>query len=907
MERTDLVAQAVRLALAAGMAGAVCVSSANAQEETPAQDDVAVQELITVTGTRIKRSDAEGALPITIITREDIDLSGEISVAELLRTQTFNTFGSEKPGLSGDTSEIDMRGLGDKYTLILVNGRRTAFGNNLSSVPLAAVERIEVLRDGASAIYGTEAMAGVVNIILRKDYSGINLRYEIDRPDQSGGDSESYSITGGVSSAKGNVTFGMEAWSQDIVYYRDRDFTSDGLSQFGFPSSYFAYLDTEDSRNPTGEFLRVGRFPDPRCPEALSSDPAFPWSVAVPTWDGALCAYAYWGEMAQEAAYDTKSFFVDASYEITDRVEFFTSGLFTSNEISTVQAPAPFNDLYMSQSAPQNPTNPDNPTNYRGDAFAGQSVEVDTDGDGEADTTVEGPFDLQVLYRNVPAGNRDRETQDTLIDYVAGVRGTVDWLGGTDWELAAQWSENKADYRSQSAAFMSSLQSDIDAGTFDIFGVFGPYGEDEFAAATAAAITEPGDSKYRIAGGDGQISFDAFQLDNGPVPVVLGFEYRDEDFEWDGDDAGARVVKSVFAETVIPVLASLELGVAGRYDDYNDFGTTLNPKLTLQFRPLDSFLLRASYGTGFVAPDYSALNMAEGEWTGGAFIDSWRCSQTPEGDENGRPIVDPDTLPERHPCRDEWRGEFNVWLGGNPDLQPEESDNWTAGFVWSPTASLSVVLDYFDIEINGQIWEEELQPLLDDELALRQSGQTGATVGRVTREQSGRIERLYWTSENVDTTRTDGIDAEVRYAFGIGAAGDVALKLVWTHVLSYERDYKTGLGTYDWVGNVGYPEDRGQLTVSWNLGDYSATIVGNYISDQDGFRPWSDNEGEHLASFTTWDVQAGYTTPWGGQITIGARNVFDRDPPLGNYGTIYEQGQHEIYGRVPYLRLEQDF
>lgn len=161
--------------------------------------------------------------------------------------------------------------------------------------------------------------------------------------------------------------------------------------------------------------------------------------------------------------------------------------------------------------------------------------------------------------------------------------------------------------------------------------------------------------------------------------------------------------------------------------------------------------------------------------------------------------------------------------------------------------------------------------------------------------------------QNVDTTKTDGIDAEARLSFGLGRAGDLGLQLVWTRVLHYKRDYKNGRGTYDWVGNVGYPEDRGRLTVSWNLGDYSATIIGNYISDQDGYRPWSENEGEHLASFTTWDVQASYSTPWNGQITVGARNVFDRDPPLGNYGTIYEQGQHEIYGRVPYLRLEQDF
>ena len=287
MDRTDLVAQAVRLALATGMAGLAAFVPTYAQDS----NDVAVQEKVVVTGTRIKRSEYEGALPITVITREDIDASGELSVAELLRTQTFNTFGSPKQqsgseNIGGSVNAISMRGLGPNYTLVLVNGRRIAAGpmagtamQNLSMIPLAAVERVEVLRDGASAIYGTDALAGVINIVLRRDYSGINLSYMAGRPTQSGGDEDSYSITGGVSGAKGNVTFGMDVQKQDIVYSRDRDFTSGGENAFGFPSTYRLYLAEDDPRNPLGESVRAGTFPDPRCPPEIGADPEFPWSV----------------------------------------------------------------------------------------------------------------------------------------------------------------------------------------------------------------------------------------------------------------------------------------------------------------------------------------------------------------------------------------------------------------------------------------------------------------------------------------------------------------------------------------------------------------------------------------------------------------------------------------------------
>ena len=933
MERTDLVAQDVRLALAAGMAGVMSISPAYAQDPT---DEVAVQEKITVTGSRIKRADYECPLPVTVITREDIDASGEISVAEVLRTQTFNTFGSAKQrsgNTAGSVNMVSMRGLGPWYTLVLVNGRRMASAptaaisvQNLSMIPMAAVERIEVLRDGASAVYGTDAMAGVINIILRNDYSGINLSYMIGRPTQSGGDEDSYSITGGVSGPKGNVTFGMDAQEQEIVYHRDRDFTSGGQSTYGFPSSYFGYLFTDDPRNPTGRFLSVSDFADPRCPAAIGEDPDFPWSVKTesPWSDGDVCRYEYTGVSAIEAENDTKSFFVDANYEITDRTSFFARGIFTSNEVFGRYAPSPAY-LSMSQDAPQNPTNPDNPTNYRGDAFGGQSVDLDTDGDGVPDTTVEGPFDLSVFYRNVPGGNRDTDWDDTLLDYVAGLRGTLDLLGGMDWELAAQWSEQTSDARNSGQTMVPALQSAIDNAGFDIFGVFGPYGDDEVAIAHTATATATRDARHRITGGDGQVNFDAFQLKNGAVPIALGFEYRDEDYSLELDEltasgsigggagqaqdyGGARVVKSLFAEGVIPVLSNLEVNLAARHDDYNDFGTTTNPKVSVAYRPLDTMLLRASFGTGFLAPDmsllYEPVSLTWGDW-----IDSYRCSQSDlDADQDGRADIPLEEVPDWHPCQVRSYPD-SVRFGGNRDLQPEESDNWTAGIVWSPTTDLSMIVDYYNIKIDEQIWGEDLQPLLDEELSLRQSGESGLTVGRVTRLQSDRVQYVFQTYENIDSVETDGIDAEINYSFSVGRIGDFSAGLRWTRVLNYEKDYNDGSGKQDWVGSVGFPEDRGQLTISWSLGDYTATVIGNYIADQDGYPPGEDLDDDgHMASFTTWDVQATYSTPWNGQVTLGARNVLDKDPPQYRfYGANYDITQHEIYGRVPYLRLEQDF
>ena len=937
MERNHRVAQAVRLAITAGLTGFVAISPTLGQDlsdEQDTADTVAVQEKIVVTGSRIRRADYEGSLPVTVIDREDIDASGDMSLAELLRSQTFNTFGSDKQRSGerwGNNNTISMRGLGPWYTLILINGRRMASTptestsvQSLSMIPLAAVERVEVLRDGASAIYGTDALAGVVNIILRKDYTGINLSYAIGRPSQSGGDEDSYSITGGISSDKGNITFGMDVQKQDIVYSRDRDFTQFGSSYWGFPSSYFAYLSPDDPRNPVGSFLTVGTFPDPRCPAELGSDPEFPWSFEeTNAWGGAECRYAYWGEAAKEAANDTKSFFIDVNYQLTDQAEFFARGIFSVNDVTGVYAPSPGIGLGMPQDAPQNPTNPDNPTNYLGNEFGGQSLEVDTDGDGVADMTIQGPFDLSLGYRNVPGGNRDHGWDDTLLDYVAGLRGLEEWFGGTEWEIAAQWSEQTTDSQSEGELLLPSLQSEIDAGNFDIFAVFGPYGEDEVAAASAATATSGYNGRHRIAGADAQITFDTLQLDNGPVPVVLGLEYLDEDYRFDldaqtkagafggggvaiQDNSGARVVKSLFAETSIPVTGRLEVNLAGRYDDYNDFGTTLNPKVSLSFRPLDSLLLRSSYGTGFKAPELDILHFSPYR-TAGSWIDSWQCSQTPEdADGDGRADGGEDELPGGHPCREQWRFDVEEW-SANPDLDPEESENFTAGVVWSPSVDSSITLDYYHIQIKEQIWTETPQSMLDLELAQRQAGETGATVGRVTRDASGRVQTLRVSLENIEQAETDGLDLEATYSFGWAPLGQFTTRLLWTHVLSFEQDYpRNELGSQDWAGYVGFPEDRGRLSINWNRGDLAATVVGNYIADQDGGRPW-DPDDDHLASFTTWDIQAGYTTPWNGLIAVGARNVFDRDPPRPVSGSDYDMTQYEIHGRVPYLRLEQSF
>jgi iron complex outermembrane receptor protein len=918
----SLVRDSVRRALAASLASSFVVGTA-----LPAfsQDDRVVQEKITVTGSRIKRVDIEGPSPISVISREDIDASGKISVAEVLRASSFNSFGSRKqssPSAAGSQAAINLRGLGSQRTLVLMDGRRITGSptlgagsvTNLATIPLAAVERIEILREGASAVYGSDAIGGVVNIILRKDYEGMQLRYNIGRPTQTGGDEESYSIVGGISGAKGNITFGFSAEQKDMIFLGDRSFSATSLSSFGFPGSYFAYLTTNDPRNPTGSFVSVGTFPDPRCPQNLNTDPLFPASklLSFGTADGqGRCRYNYGGVSAQEAESDTKSFFVNTNYEINEATTFFARGTFTFNETFGRSAPSPFTSPlpHMSQANPNNPTQP-LATNTDGQSLSGQSV--DTDGDGSAD--LDGPFEVSIFYRNIPGGFRDSFFRDTLVDYLAGVQGTVDWMGGMDWELSGQWSQQTSNETQPGLGLVSFLQADIDSGAFDPFAVTTPFGPDQVARQQAGATTGSTNSRTRVATINGQINFDALQIKNGAVPVVLGFEYRDDDFEQDFDEqansdnrtgsaraadiSGARTVKSLFAETSVPLLSRLETRFAVRYDDYNDFGTTVNPQVAAGYRPVDELLLRASRGKGLRAPNMSELYAGE-TLVGARGIDSTRCAADPMGDPNtGRATVPDDQLPPNNPCLGE---TFQTRRGGNRMLDAETSDQWGAGVVWSPLDDLSLSFDWYDIEIEDQITGTLSQRNFDEELTLRQGGASGATVGRVTRKKNGRVDFVDGTNDNVARTETDGFDVEASYGFSFVRAGDFRTTLQWTHVNEYERDFGDGLGPGD--PDFFDPPDRATLGLNWALGDFSANVIGNYMSSSsvDAFEVALDD-------LTTWDVQLGYATPWNGQVTIGARNIFDKDPPTSRNlgGAFYSNGLHDVYGRVPYFRYEQD-
>ncbi len=881
----NLLSEAVRYGLAAGAVGLFALPAAPAFAQ---DDDASTLDRIVVTGSRIKRAEVEGPNPITVINREDLEVKGDLSVADVLRSSTFNTFGSFQQS-SGNTAQsqatINLRGIGSNYTLILLDGRRVAGSpvlgasvQNLNAIPFAAVERIEILRGGASAIYGSDAVGGVVNIILRKDYEGLNITAGIERPTRGEPNANSGSISGGVSSDRGNITFVIDHQEREMMFNADRPTgipgldPAVGLSAFGFPGTAYVYSSTNGTFS--GDFL--GSFADPRCPSALGADPLFPNSVRVEGYYGSLCYFNFAAVSANEASLRRDSLMVNGNFEISDDIQAFARATYTNSFSFGRYAATPITGPFPTI-AGNNPNNP-----FGGDAL--------------------------LLYRFVAGGNRDSNVTDNNLDLLAGLRGALDLFGGSNWEIGVHHNRYKIDNVGTGYLIRQQLQPLINSG---VFNPFGDPRDPAFQAAVArVSHTTLQNSESRFFGVDGQLNFDLMETANGPISMATGFDYRDEFFEdlvdaqsaagnvagtAGGNASAERAAYAVFAEAYIPLLSNLALDIAVRRDHYNDFGNATSPKVSLEWRPMDTLLVRGSWGEGFRAPSLQQLNQSPQQSFNGA-RDIRAC--------NG---LIPFSAPY-NPCNTR---QYENRTGGNPNLRPEESENWGVGFVWSPLDRLNITADWYDIELDQQIAPLALQTILNLE-GSTDPADNALVAGLVQRNpNTGAIIIVNRTPLNLSGFKTDGIDLSVDYAFD-SDYGTWSQRLDYTYVNSFETEGLPGTGFGDALTGSGFvPDTRAALTLGWAMGDFGATLIGDMIGDSSqtitvAGQPITVN----IPHWVTWDLQGTWNTPWQGKVTVGVRNIGDKAPPLDNQiisSPFYLNSQYDFYGRVPYVRYEQNF
>ena len=862
---------AIVIALVAGTASGTAI----AQDSNPTTLD-----RLEVTGSRIKRVEVEGPAPVTVISRQDIEASGEVSVSDFLRNTVYNSFGSTRESsgsATGSASTISLRGLGSAYTLVLLDGRRMTKSAsldggaaNINLIPTAAVERIEILREGAGAVYGSDAIGGVVNVILRKDYEGLSFTAGYENP-EVGPISRTASASAGISSERGNITFVLDHQEREMMYNRD---IKSIVTDAGLPWGLSAY------NSSAGLLTSSGLLSVANCDSFENSIRTGPNS----------CGFDHGATSANESSLSRDALLVNGNYQLSDNINFFFRGIASDTDSMGVYASAPV-DTFPTMAA----DNPYNPFGEEGTLY----------------------------YRFTPLGTRDSLRADSYRDVQLGLQGNNDWFGGSDWELTfghGRVSQSSVNYN---YGLGDALQAAIDSGNYNPFD---PTHPSVAAAAPSVGHTVYVENEQRTVSVGGNIAFGLGQIGGRDVGFVTGFEYLDDRLSmvYDAQSAagnvfgsagagagGERSMAAAYFETLLPLLDTLNVTLAGRYDSYNDVGSKFSPRVALEFRPIDELLIRGSWGKGFRAPTlpdmYGApsttnLNsppLASAGLPGG---DALACAAlTAVRQQIGNPAYNPYPV---NPCTT--NGQYQWLVSSNPNLKPEESENWGVGFVWSPTEAFNVALDYYDVELVNVISN------VPRALAFKygDDGVPGYGVDRgnpITAPNGtvlpGAPQQILLPVDNGAVQTVRGIDLEASYRFQTGV-GNITPRLSWTHTLEYDFT-AIAADKLELAGTAGYPENRGQLALGWDRGDWSAAAVANYIDGSSDGTPATT-----LPSWTTVDLQIGVALPWNGKVTVGVRNVGNKMPPMNNslYGfPYYDNGLYNIWGRVPYLRYEQNF
>jgi iron complex outermembrane receptor protein len=862
-----------------------------------AQTTAQSKERIEVTGTNIKRVEGESALPVTVISREEIEKTGATSAMELLNYVTANnslgnvSLTSVIGAATNSAQTASLRGLQGAHTLVLINGKRVnglagetqgVQGVNLAIIPFAAIERVEILKDGASAVYGSDAVAGVINFILRSDFKGAEANVFYGAPTRSGGGAEDkYSATlgfGDLESQRFNVFFNASYDHQKPIDQRDRNFAASSIRlDIG---AFAGSSNTFPGRVSTGG---IG------IPNLTPPDCGAPWNVYLNQPDLGLvgCYFDPSRQPGVNAISDDKNanFFLQGKLQLTSSWQLYGHGLYGKDENHyTIQA-VPISNLFVYG---PNGDIPSTVTISPSSPFYPHAAAQAAGVDGQV---------LNVRYRAFEAGNRDTTDTNTGYQIVGGLKGTI--ASRWDTDVSYSYAQGKlTNHTNGGFPMYSRILPLLNGGTVNLFGPNTPEIQQQLRDTSFVGDVIAG--KASTAAVNAKISGDLFNLRSGAVAGAVGVDFRKEKLDEIAADAyaqgdisgyggnghsihGDRDVKAAYAEVNIPILRNLELDAAIRTDDYSDFGRTNNPKVSLRFQPNRDILLRTSYGKGFLAPSLYQLNNPQ---TSGV-------SQTGQSD--------PIRCPVTHDTGLDCGTQFPTINGGNPDLRPEKSEQATFGIVLEPTNAFSVSADYFKIRLNNGITTGlPIATILGDL----------ATYGNlVTRGPSdpnfpnlpGRITGIQQTFINLGATHIEGIDAELHYKFAPTRYGRIRFDMSGTYYNRYDfqnidKSYTGFVGTAAGSPVVGViPRWKHYASLSLDNGPWSVTVANNYQSSYTDWQTDIDGNVRTVSTMSLWDLQGQYAGVKNLTLTVGVKNVFDTNPPVTNQQNTFQLGYDPSY------------
>lgn len=895
-----------KLAKFVGLAcgGVVALSSPVYAAESVEDNDV---ERITVTGSRIKRVDMEGASPVTTITAAEMQQAGYNTVGDALRASNLNSFGSYG-GTSNNSwssqATIQLKGSGAGHTLILLDGKRMAKspvlgGNatNINTIPSAAVERIEILSDGASAVYGTDAVAGVINVILRKDFQGIEFKAKYGQPEASGGgENKTFSFTGGLNSDNGSLVFTIEHYQNEKFLLADRDYTAAGPRD-GEDANY---IQNWNGVSQTGRTINTGpnggwenQVPftnkDLNCSEVYGDkffgpleDRAYPGEF--------YCGFDYTHSAALDVDRERTNTLVNYNYNITDDIQLTARAYWASNETVDQSAPVP-GTINLPNGLP-------------------------------AYTTAQG-LDLREVpelgsmsYRWDLAGDRVKRNNDNMYDVLIGLNGTTDSIS---WDFSAAYNRYinfvwGTGYELEGVASTKVGAIDKTTGLWEGWDPRDPNSKVPDGIQANFDLRQEA-SYLEISGGAG---FDIFALPAGEVSMYVGASYREESLDSQasalaaagkingasggGGGVGKRDISAVYTEVIVPVLDSLDLNLAARYDDYSDFGGTFNPQVSIRYNVIEQLLLRASWGTGFKAPSLSQLNQdpSEGYYDVTDFPSCYLANQTV--------CLKNVNIP--------------VFINRNPELKPEESESFNFGVVWDITDNLNMTVDYWKLDTDNLIDTVSpgflLELLAESWKVADAVGLARPTIGDIypgtsteyvgSGDQS-RLLSMQNRNINFGTDSREGIDANIAATFDT-EIGEFKLGLAWSHYIKYTQTNAIG-GVVEISSNISgkedNPDDRISFSTNYSFSDdHNLYYKAEYIDSQATNHANADGSYHEVDSLIYHRVTYTYNTPWNSSVSIGVQNLTDEEPAFRANGS-YEASLYDVNGRSYWASFTQSF
>lgn len=866
---------------------------------------------VEITGSSIKRVQSEGALPVQVITRSEIERQGIVSAEQLVSRISANGTGadnlSSNVGIQLGTtdrnnngnSSANLRGLGANSTLVLLNGRRVsthgAKGNavDLNTIPLAAVDRVEVLKDGASAIYGTDAIGGVINFILRKDYTGFEASAFVDATEAGGGNIYRASLLGGVGNlaADGyNVMVSLTHDQQKQLSGGDRGFSN------GFQPDRGLSPDTTGTPFATQTGLAG---------TALGASFKLPASGAQTFNRANLMSFqgtcdtipgqsqyqsTLWGNLgfAKGCAYDYGGSAI--LIQPLERTNLVARGTLVINNQHSV-----FAEITGSRTVASKQFEPYQITTTGSIAGAQYPVGGPYYQDLSAYISTFDPT-KKIAYRLrcTDCGGRTIETTTDAYRLLVGAEGTV--LGNWDYKLGASAAGSQAEsLLGQGYLYQDSMVAALGSGKFNPWLAPGQSQTAEALALIAGASakgTRLFDGKAKLLQLDGTLSGEIMKLPAGPLAVAAGFDVRQESYQFSDGSATTRPVYqapfdaefpkvkrdvvAVFAEMAVPIVKGLEATLAVRNDHYSDFGNTTNPKVSMKWTPVESLLLRGSYNTGFRAPSFFQLYGATGESpVPGNIADPVLC---PAGNVTGADLSVCAIRP-------------NSRQGGNKDLRPETSKQWSIGFVASPTNWMTASVDLWEIKRTDLIYELTAQQVIANYSTFPGNLVRGAN-GRL--DDTGGYIRAGFVNADGDVTR--GVDLNLRANGKLGAGNWVA-NLDGTYIDSHRgrifatQPYVEAVG--QWNSRDLFVRWKHQLSFTYNQGNWSGTLTQGYTAGYMDEKPTGvvpAGFNPEVKSYTVYDLSGTYSGIKNLTLTGGIKNLLDTDPPFTAHNLDYAAG-----------------